>query len=536
MTVAADAGELTAGELIRLTFPPGCEIVTGAGERTRPVKWVALSGEAVPLAAGDVALAADPPPPALSARWQATGVVGVGIAGPAAELAAMPWPPGLLVLALPPGTALRAVQQSALRLLMDREAYLTGHAAQVQRDLARHALEGGGLPAMTRTMLDLTGHSVVVHDKRLAPLAHALAPALAGAWPEILAWLADHAHLPGDLRDRKRASGPQVQTLPGELARVICPVVVKGMARGYLSVVALAGELDALDWLVAEQGAAACALEMARAKAVSETTKRLRGGFVDALLQGALSEAEAWAWADRVGQDPDRPHALVLWAWGAGAGVSLRRLETAVNGEVARLGLAPLALVRPHGDLILAACEESGPPAGGAPAGPAAANAMRLARAALAALGQEYPRARAFAGVGRPAADLAGWRAAFREAEQALAIARRLESEAPLYFADLSVYRLLLQLEGHPELAAFTRDTLGPLLEYEGSADLLVTLAAFFKHHGNLSQTAGALYLHRNTLLYRMDRIAELGLDLSNPEIRLAAQLALKALRLLQPT
>jgi len=47
-------------------------------------------------------------------------------------------------------------------------------------------------------------------------------------------------------------------------------------------------------------------------------------------------------------------------------------------------------------------------------------------------------------------------------------------------------------------------------------------------------ETAEALFIHRNTLQYRMDRIAEIAsIDLDNPETRLALQLAIKAHRLL---
>jgi purine catabolism regulator len=55
------------------------------------------------------------------------------------------------------------------------------------------------------------------------------------------------------------------------------------------------------------------------------------------------------------------------------------------------------------------------------------------------------------------------------------------------------------------------------------------TIIAYFGHHGNVSQTAEALYIHRNTLSYRLDRIQELtGQDLENSDEKLALQLALK--------
>ena len=108
-------------------------------------------------------------------------------------------------------------------------------------------------------------------------------------------------------------------------------------------------------------------------------------------------------------------------------------------------------------------------------------------------------------------------------------MARRLREKRPLYYPDLSVYRLLLQLEHHPELTSFKTKVLGPLLAYEGAGELLHTLEVYFDNNGNLSQAAEALFIHRNTLTYRLDRITEIsGIDFDNTETLLAAQLALR--------
>jgi purine catabolism regulator len=66
-------------------------------------------------------------------------------------------------------------------------------------------------------------------------------------------------------------------------------------------------------------------------------------------------------------------------------------------------------------------------------------------------------------------------------------------------------------------------------LDYEGGGDFIKTLEVYFDHNGNLSQAAEALFVHRNTMTYRMERIAEItGLDLHHTETRLAIQLALR--------
>jgi purine catabolism regulator len=88
-------------------------------------------------------------------------------------------------------------------------------------------------------------------------------------------------------------------------------------------------------------------------------------------------------------------------------------------------------------------------------------------------------------------------------------------------------------MEHSPDLSSFVDETLGPLFAHESSAEFIRTLEAFFEHHGNLSQTAEALYLHRNTLAYRLDRIEEiLNIDLDSAEARLSVQLALHIQRM----
>jgi PucR family transcriptional regulator, purine catabolism regulatory protein len=95
---------------------------------------------------------------------------------------------------------------------------------------------------------------------------------------------------------------------------------------------------------------------------------------------------------------------------------------------------------------------------------------------------------------------------------------------------------VLHALRESPELRTFYEQTLGPLVEYDRRTgqNLLETLEAYFACHGNLSQTAQRLQLHRNSLLYRIGRIQEIGgVALEDPEARLSLQVALKARRLL---
>jgi purine catabolism regulator len=336
--------------------------------------------------------------------------------------------------------------------------------------------------------------------------------------------------VPEEFQDRRRAAQREAiieQPLPMEnVARLVSPIIAKGMARGYFSLVGSKDALGLFDRAAAERSAAACALEMAKAKTVSEAEKRVRGTFVDALLAGSLTPQEAARSARRNGYNPDGRHAAVVVDWAKKEHPTYRRLETLVHGVAKDFVPGVLVQARENEIIVFSRLE----PRQGIE------SARRLASGIRRAAQTEFPSDPLAVGIGRPADALFGLRDSYREARQALSMARRLADPNPLYFGELNVYRLLFQLEYSPELNAFCQEIIGKLVEYDRTqgTNWLETLTAYFAHNGNLTQTAEALFLHRNTLLYRMDRIREIsGLDLDNPETRLSVQLALRAYRLL---
>jgi sugar diacid utilization regulator len=103
-------------------------------------------------------------------------------------------------------------------------------------------------------------------------------------------------------------------------------------------------------------------------------------------------------------------------------------------------------------------------------------------------------------------------------------------------------YRLLLQmLSSHPsQLEAYLEETVGPLARYDEQyrTDLVATLETYLDHDCRLGAAASALYAHRHTVAYRLERIRELtGLDPARHEHRERLGLGLKVHRLMsRPT
>jgi len=134
-------------------------------------------------------------------------------------------------------------------------------------------------------------------------------------------------------------------------------------------------------------------------------------------------------------------------------------------------------------------------------------------------------------------------RRALQEAELVLEVVSRDERMAEQLSAGMGsgVYRLLFRaLASHPEeVRSFYEDTVAPLVRYDDQyhSDLLATLESYLANDCNMNATARAIFAHRHTVAYRLQRVRELtGLDPMISEDRERLSLGLKAYRIVAPT
>lgn len=134
---------------------------------------------------------------------------------------------------------------------------------------------------------------------------------------------------------------------------------------------------------------------------------------------------------------------------------------------------------------------------------------------------------------GSPRTGLQGVRQSRSEAMIAYKVARRRCQTGLICFADLGVERLLAQIPATSRLTrGYVKSLVGPL---EEDSELMRTLEAYLEHGGNKVATAGAIPLHRSSLVYRLEKIAKLlGANLDDPEERLELWLALRLRRILR--
>jgi sugar diacid utilization regulator len=131
---------------------------------------------------------------------------------------------------------------------------------------------------------------------------------------------------------------------------------------------------------------------------------------------------------------------------------------------------------------------------------------------------------------------------AIQEAELVLEVLQRGDGLGGPIQEDIGTgtYRLLFRvLASHPEeVRSFYEDTVAAIVRYDDQyrTDLVQTLEAYLEHNCNMNATAAAIYAHRHTVAYRLERVKELsGLDPMQTEDRERLGLGLKAYRIIAP-
>jgi len=268
---------ITLQQLLRLSFANAALWLSEQPKDAVPVHWIVLTIDEID--AGDVLLISGKElRPEILARTKSRGGSAVISWGqPVGDLELHP--DSLPITVVPQDQAINLIHRTLLTILINQRAHLMERGVRIHTQLAQIEAEGLGISELVIAMSEISGRDVLVQDKRLRILSDCASSTLNSIWGDILDFLIQPDHLPEELRDRKEA-GRKInilaQSIPGGIARIIIPIVVAGVARGYLSLIGLEGEFDALDNLVLEQGALVCGIDMARTKAVREAEKGSR--------------------------------------------------------------------------------------------------------------------------------------------------------------------------------------------------------------------------------------------------------------------
>jgi hypothetical protein len=435
------------------------------------------------------------------------------------------------LLAVPAETSFAAVTEEVNRRLSGDRATAMTRVLGRRRLLLSAVAEGAGLDAMFRLM----GRELGAECWLLTGLGRVVG--------------GTGTSLPGPLALRLACEYLKADRLP-----VATEVSVPGTGAGKYSLVGVGGEPRITSWFLACAGreqdwphelresvaelAADVALERARLDAARTGERKLAEAIVTMLASGGgegAAPVEIASLMRAAGLPPDGRYLV------AAVGVEADRV-TGPNSDRWRCDLAGElvvpdaegALVAPLGDEVVVLVPAPDDAASGdrAPDDPArddgtpddlASPAHRFAagiRRTQPAVEADRSRIRVTVGISAPAGSVIALPGALHEAGSArrLAALRGTTAISVLTSDEVASHELLLATVPASVLRSFRERLLGPLQAYDDRhrAELLPTLREFLACSGSWNACAAKMFVHVNTVRYRIRRIEELtGRDLS---------------------
>lgn len=120
----------------------------------------------------------------------------------------------------------------------------------------------------------------------------------------------------------------------------------------------------------------------------------------------------------------------------------------------------------------------------------------------------------------------------YKEAKMALEVGKIFfEEKTIIAYSELGIGRLIYQLP-LPLCKMFIREIFGDKSPDDFDEETIVTINKFFENSLNVSETSRQLYIHRNTLVYRLDKLQKnTGLDLRVFEDAITFRIALMVVK-----
>ncbi|WP_019909740.1 PucR family transcriptional regulator [Paenibacillus sp. HW567] len=395
---------------------------------------------------------------------------------------------GLPIVEIPPEIPYTDITQPVMELLLGRQAMLLRRAEEVYRTLTTMVLENSGIQAVSDNVAEfLKAPVALVNTERKVIVSS----------PSAFDWSMAEEPLSWNIHVDRRT-----------VARLLVDKK----------------KLDEMEEVGIEQARLVFALELMREKVAEDTEFRLRGNFIDELLTPPLpSRHEVERRARQLGMNPEHK-----WEVAVIEGETAPNEETVnrlLDREARKRGVTPHAEFRSNRAVLFLPTPDG-------------------RRFNTAGEGEETWAATLEGWLQDKAEGLGGYRTgvgtqeylwdiqtSYNEARKALSVARRLGQGAGgvTRYEEIEVYHLLEGLSGDGFAALFERK-LGKLRQYdqEHDSNMLLTFYHYLECRGSLIETANSLYIHRNSVKYRLERIRDItGFDLNDPREQFVCHLCL---------
>ncbi len=305
---------------------------------------------------------------------------------------------------------------------------------------------------------------------------------------------------------------------------------IKGRGNALLGHLFLMEAEDKKQLTLGETGAEFCSLEFSRLQSIQEMEQRHRDNFIfDLLYSNFDSEETIVTWGQLWGWNLRGVHAVVVFALEnyeeSPQGKNVMKDLFKIGEESCRVnGLAKMMMQKREQLIVIITLAEKRKKANRKTISNFVHTFLKLAAT-------HKPGAQIKVGIGRRYDSPADIFRSYQEAKTALELGKLITpKEGFPFFSNLGVARLLFNHDWQ-QLKDFYAETLGDLKEPE----LMETLVIYAKQGFDLKATAEILYLHPNSLRYRLKKIEEiLEKELDDFETKIDVSIAMKIRSLLK--
>jgi sugar diacid utilization regulator len=139
-------------------------------------------------------------------------------------------------------------------------------------------------------------------------------------------------------------------------------------------------------------------------------------------------------------------------------------------------------------------------------------------------LENRYPHAGLRLGFGSICQQGASIQQSYDEAKKVLTMMKKnLQLSNVLHYSNLGIFRLFFEIQNPEKIQSYYMENIGDLIvaDQKNHTELLKTLRCYLYNNCNLRKTAQTLFIHRNTLFYRLNLIRDtIGKNLDDPLVR----------------
>lgn len=543
-------GVITVRDVLSFAFPAASMIVSGENGLGREVTWATRLRATMPafghIGGGEVVILDPEVLEMIDENLTLTGAIrqlstfGIStiattrVSDPGARAAADTV--NLPLIELPPDTDLGSLERSAARMIAERRRELQQKGQESGRQLMELAIAGEPINVLAEELSTLSGRAILLetgdgqivawNPDRREVLDERLAQSILQSTQMVVSgWLRT-------VRSSSSAEPPvHGWTDAAGWTRLVAPVTSRNGLLGSISMLIPTQEERPEDTILLSRSAAASAVTMAQEQATTAARREVELNVLDELLDGALrSEIALAQQAERLGHNLNQTFVTIVARPDTQQGGATRSREsrnqaleagirTFVNlidptDVLWRVRNANVEIVLP--DYIV--LHDASLPA-------------QLQELLQQSLQKHQISDPVSVGIGRYAEGMQGIRRSHQDARQSLTLGRRLYGGGHVTdYDELGIYRLILAAESLPELRTFHNESLSSLIDYDRqhNSNLVQTLEAYFQANCSPKEAASILQVHRNTVLYRLERIAEItGQNLDDSDVRLRLHLAL---------